>query len=431
MKSFVQPLLLAFALSVLSLLAGPVRGEPAGNEPDLTPKANDLWVMAGDSITAQRLHTNYIEAFYRTRYPGLNLRFRNSGIGGNRTGNVLSRFDYDVAAWKPTIVSVELGMNDVNNGDDPAAYVKGMRDLVGRIRDIKAQPVLISASPVNDGSLPGQWKSDRNHRLDVYTDALKKLAGEEGVTFVDQYHPLLELWGKNMPQDADAGTTPPAGAPAQSGGKAAPKKGSTGRIQLHGDAVHTGAVGQYTMAATILAALNVDREVSSATLKADGTVVDAKRCKISDASAQGGRLSFTRLDERGSWPIDPKAKEAVELLPSMADLSRYTLTVQGLPAGHYEVAIDDKPAATLTDKELSGGWNMSTVFQGALADRSVKVLDLISKLQGKLNNDWRAASKEKNQEKLAAAQSAIDECERDLQAACRPAPLHFEVRPAR
>ena len=86
--------------------------------------------MAGDSITAQRLHTNFIEAYYRTRYPNLRLHFRNSGIGGNRAGSVLARFDYDVAAWKPTIVSVELGMNDVNVG-----AVRPPRDAICEPRD--------------------------------------------------------------------------------------------------------------------------------------------------------------------------------------------------------------------------------------------------------------------------------------------------------
>lgn len=422
MKSVFKAVLLTLAFCVASICAIPVSAEPT-----LTPKTNDLWVMAGDSITAQRLHTNYIEAFYRTRYPYLNLQFRNSGIGGNRTGNVLQRFDYDVAAWKPTIVSIELGMNDVSAGDDPAGYIKGMSELLGRIREIKAQPVFISSSPVNDGSLPGNWKSDRCRRIDPYTNALKKLADEEGVVFADQYHPLLELWGRNMPPE-DAAASKPATLP---NGKPAPRKGSTGRIELHGDAVHTGAVGQYTMAATILSALNVDREVSSATLKADGTVVDARSCKISDAVNKDGRLSFTRLDDRGPWPIDPKAKAAVELLPSIADLSRYMLTVADLPAGKYIVTIDGKPAGTLTEKELAAGWNLSTVFEGALADRSTKILDLIAKLQGKLNTDWRAASKAKNPEALAASQTAIEDCEHEVQAACKPAPLNFELELAR
>ena len=154
--------------------------------------------MAGDSITAQRLHTNYIEAFYRTRHPEWHLHFRNSGIGGNRTGSVLARFDYDVAAWKPTIVSIELGMNDVNGTVED--YIKGMRELIAKIRALPAQPVLISSSPVDDGSIMNDWKGDRCQKIHPFTEALKKLATDEHIVFVDQYHALIDLWGQNRRQ---------------------------------------------------------------------------------------------------------------------------------------------------------------------------------------------------------------------------------------
>jgi len=169
--------------------------------PRLELKDKDVWVMAGDSITAQRLHSNYIEAFYRTRYPKLNLHFRNSGIPGNRAGNLLQRFDYDVAAWKPTIVSVELGMNDVSGSLE--TYIKGIKELVAKIRAIPAQPVLISSSPVDDGSVMGDWKNPRCKNLHDFTEALQKLAVEEGVVFVDQYHPIIDIWGQNRRKGAE------------------------------------------------------------------------------------------------------------------------------------------------------------------------------------------------------------------------------------
>jgi hypothetical protein len=75
-------------------------------------KDGDTWIMAGDSITAQHLHSNYIEAFCYARFPKLTFCFRNSGVGGDTIPKLLARFDYDVAAWAPTVVSVELGMND-------------------------------------------------------------------------------------------------------------------------------------------------------------------------------------------------------------------------------------------------------------------------------------------------------------------------------
>ena len=370
-------------------------------EPVLTLKQDDVWVMTGDSITAQRQHSNYIEAFFRTRYPNLNLQFRNSGIGGNRTSSVLARFDYDVAAWKPTIVSVELGMNDVGSGDDPQGYIDGMRQLIQKIREIKAQPVLISSSPVNDGSVTGDWKSDRCRRIDPYTVALKKLAEEEKVVMIDQYHALLDLWGKN--------------------------KQSPMAINLTGDAVHPGPVGQYTMAGVILAQLQVDRNVSSATLSAEGKVVATERCKISDVSTDGGKVALTRVDEVGSWPVDPKSKAAAELLPDIHQLSRWMLTVSDLPTGNYKVTIDGKPAATLTEKELASGWNMATVYEGAIAERSTKIIGLIGALQGSLNNNWRAASKAKDEPKLAEAQKAIDDAETQLRTACKPVPLRIEI----
>ncbi|MES2568736.1 MAG: SGNH/GDSL hydrolase family protein, partial [Verrucomicrobiota bacterium] len=225
-------------------------------EPKLSLKENDLWVMAGDSITAQRLHTNYIEAYYQTRYPKLNLRFRNSGIGGNRTSHLLQRFDYDVAAWKPAIVSVELGMNDVNNGDDPSAYIKGIGEIVARIRAIPAQPILLSSSPVDDGSLSGAWKSERCRRIDLYTEALKKFAAGENILFVDQFHPLLELWGNNRRKGTEAATK--SEPPPEQAGQGRSQRLAPALIPLGGNPVHPGVIGQYTMAAVILAGLGAE-----------------------------------------------------------------------------------------------------------------------------------------------------------------------------
>src|SRR5882762_8738699 len=100
--------LLPAALLALLLLAPLRAAEPAA----FPLKDGDVWVMAGDSITAQHLHSNYFEAFCFARYPKLKFAFRNSGVGGHTIPSTLTRFDYDIAAWQPTVVSIELGMND-------------------------------------------------------------------------------------------------------------------------------------------------------------------------------------------------------------------------------------------------------------------------------------------------------------------------------
>src|SRR5207302_5362211 len=153
-------------LAVLGLMVTPLA---AG---DFPLKDGDIWVMAGDSITAQHLHSNYFEAFCYARYPKLKFAFRNSGVGGHTIPTTLNRFEYDIAAWKPTVVSVELGMNDAGN-TPTERFIANMRTMVGRIRGINGRPVIFSASPVNDGSTMADLKQ-RNQRLDEYATELKE-----------------------------------------------------------------------------------------------------------------------------------------------------------------------------------------------------------------------------------------------------------------
>src|SRR4051812_3789787 len=134
----------ALAMSALLLIGAP------GRAADFPLQDGDTWVMAGDSITAQHLHSNYFEAFCYARYPKLTFRFRNSGVGGDTIPKVLARFDWDVAAWKPTVVSVELGMND-QGGFSVEQFISNMGTLSGKIKSAGARPVMLTSSPINNG----------------------------------------------------------------------------------------------------------------------------------------------------------------------------------------------------------------------------------------------------------------------------------------
>src|SRR5277367_5336981 len=78
---------------------------------------NDVVVFYGDSITDQRLYTTYVETFIVTRYPKLPVRFVHSGWGGDRVtggggGPIDERLKRDVLTYKPTVMTIMLGMND-------------------------------------------------------------------------------------------------------------------------------------------------------------------------------------------------------------------------------------------------------------------------------------------------------------------------------
>src|SRR6516164_4268423 len=80
-------------------------------------KEGDRIVFYGDSITDQRLYTTFVESYIVTRFPSLNVTFVHSGWGGDRVtggggGPIDRRLARDVFAYKPTVVTVMLGMND-------------------------------------------------------------------------------------------------------------------------------------------------------------------------------------------------------------------------------------------------------------------------------------------------------------------------------
>src|SRR5437016_12617874 len=77
----------------------------------------DRIVFYGDSITDQRLYTTFVETYIVTRFPAMNVAFVHSGWGGDRVsggggGPIDVRLARDVFAYKPTVVTVMLGMND-------------------------------------------------------------------------------------------------------------------------------------------------------------------------------------------------------------------------------------------------------------------------------------------------------------------------------
>src|SRR5437899_10370528 len=84
---------------------------------DFALKAGDRVVFYGDSITDQRLYTAFTETYVVTRFPKLDVSFVHSGWGGDRVtggggGPIDVRLRRDVFAYKPTVMTIMLGMND-------------------------------------------------------------------------------------------------------------------------------------------------------------------------------------------------------------------------------------------------------------------------------------------------------------------------------
>jgi lysophospholipase L1-like esterase len=418
---------------------------------DFPLRDGDIWVMAGDSITAQHLHSNYFEAFCFARYPKLKFGFRNSGVGGHTIPSTLARFDYDIAAWKPTVVSVELGMND-KGGTPTEKFIQNMGTMVARIRAIGARPVIFAASPVNSGETMKNLGG--NKRLHEYADALRDFCAKEKIPYADQFHDLIDVWGRNKPRENLANALGMLRGLANDqkleGGEhlraflAVQDKSPLRPVSLHGDAVHPGAPGQLMMAAALLKDLGADGFVSSAIVDAAGQVIEAKGCKIDAVKLEGSGLVFDRLDECLPFPIPDEARAVLSIDPTILEMSRYTLKVTGLKGGRYELKINAVPTATLTAKDLEAGVNL-TAFGPSAATKQVNpvaaqgkaVLSAVTATQN-LVSQWRSLSQRAHaagaaadlKTQLATLTRQVEEADAKVRAAARPRKLHFELIPA-
>jgi lysophospholipase L1-like esterase len=427
----------AALVAVLALTAAPLSAA------DFPLKDGDVWVMAGDSITAQHLHSNYFEAFCYARYPKMKFALRNSGVGGDTIPKVLARFDWDVAAWKPTVVSVELGMND-QGGFPVPEYIANMGKLSDKIRSVQARPVFFTASPINNGSTLANIGG--NKKLADYAVALKEFAAKEKAPFADQFHQLVDVWGKNKPRENLINALPSlksvaaddhlAGVEHLRAFLAAQEKSTEKFVSMKGDAVHPGEPGQLTMAAALLKELGADPFVSSATIEATGKLVDAKGCVVDEVKAEAGKLTFDRLDERLPFPIPDEARPVLPLYPTILELSQYTLKVTGLTGEHYTLKVNGIALATVTGKELAEGVNLSAYGPGPIAGQGKEILAAVSGKEG-LVGQWRGQSKAATAAdataeakfKFAELTKKVEEADGKIREAAKPRKLHFEVVP--
>src|SRR5579875_3541055 len=145
----------------------------------------DRVVFYGDSITEQRYYPVAIETYVRTRFPNLQVKFVDSAVGGARvTGNWASSsedesLERDVFPFKPTVVTIMLGMNDgmYRPFDQKifGTYVKGYQYIIQQLQSHLpgVRIVLIEKSPWDDVTQKPSYLSNPNNLPGGYNDTLQ------------------------------------------------------------------------------------------------------------------------------------------------------------------------------------------------------------------------------------------------------------------
>lgn len=304
-------------------------------------KDGDTLVFLGDSITHQCLYTQYVENYFYTRYPKLRIRFHNSGVGGDRAQDAITRFEEDVAAYKPKYVTILLGMNDGSYRDFDKGvfdtYQTGMNTVLDKIAALGATAIPMTPTMFDTRAkrLKGDNQEPRNTYyngvLALYGTWLREQAEVRGLGFVDMWSPLNNLTLTQRKKDPN--------------------------FTMIADGVHPGAVGQAVMAAAIIDNIVPRSVVSQAVLqikdgKRVGTAVNGS---IADVVENGDALSFTWTANALPWVLPPDALPGAKLASLGHRYGNEKLTVRNLKPGNYEVKIDDMVIGKYDDGRLGFG----------------------------------------------------------------------------
>jgi len=190
-------------------------------------RANDLILFTGDSVTdcgrnrndSSSMGSGYVGMIaerLRSRYRGLGLRFRNTGISGDRTGDLLARLDRDCAALGPAWVSLLVGVNntwrryDRNDPTPDDRFEAEYGELIRRIREeTSARIAVCSPFLLHVDPQVAAMRGDLDPKIAI----IRRLAEGSGAAWIDFDAAFLAAQQRHIPSywAADGVHPTPAG----------------------------------------------------------------------------------------------------------------------------------------------------------------------------------------------------------------------------
>jgi lysophospholipase L1-like esterase len=332
----------AAVIGLAGTFTAPARGaEGAGL------KDGDLVAVCGDSITEQKVYSNFIEDYLLMCKPTPNLRAEAFGWGGDTSWGFRDKMDRFTLPFKPTVATTCYGMNDGGYGpltpDRVKMYHDAHRDIVKKLKAAGVRFIVLGSPGVVDSET---FRKDPaaaavyNKSLGQMKDIVSQVAQEEQVTFANLHDPMMEVMAK---------------AKAKYGNK----------YDVAGpDGVHPNSNGHIVMAYAFLKAMGCDGNIGTITVD-----VAAKTAEATDGhkvlSADGRKIDLESTRYPFCFWGDPAQPASttgiIEFIPFNQDLNRLTLVVKHAGSDKVKVtwgnASKEFPAA-----DLEKGINLAAEF---------------------------------------------------------------------
>lgn len=174
--------------------------EPATSEPPLQLNTGDKLVILGNTLAERMQHDGYFETRLQARFPQQRLVVRNLGWSADeidlrpRSANFADH-GHNLSDHDPAVVLAMFGFNESFAGP---AGLDGFRQRFQKFIDQTKQQLsesaqLVICSPIPHEALGRPALPDpepNNANLQLYSDVMREVAGEQAVRFVDLFTPL-------------------------------------------------------------------------------------------------------------------------------------------------------------------------------------------------------------------------------------------------
>lgn len=348
----------------------------------------DRAVFLGNSITDGGHYHSYIWLYYMTRFPGMNLRVFNAGIGGDTAYDMNKRLDGDVFNKRPTVLMVTFGMNDTGyqeyNSDNAkefgeSRYNECLKNYQIMEKRLKALPgtriVLMGSSPFDETVVikDNTPLNGKNAVMERITAFQKESATNNLWEFTDLNQPMTAI-NKHFQQKDPSFTL------------------------CGNDRIHPDNDGHMVMAYLFLKAQGfAGKEVADVEIDAaSNTAVKSVNCELSDIRKNGKDLQFNYLAHALPYPLDTIARgwgakrsqcEALNIVPFMEEMNQELLKVKGLN-GSYKLLIDDQEVGTWSADELAKGINLAQESKTPQYQQALAMMHL-NEYRWELERDFR------------------------------------------
>jgi lysophospholipase L1-like esterase len=332
----------------IALLVWLAMGATCIHAQELALHDGDRVVFYGDSITAQRLYTRFVEDIFLTRYPQMHITFWNAGVPGDTayggyTGDTSTRLRRDVLPHRPTVITIMLGMNDGYYMDFNPKYLDvfktGYAKLLDSLQRESPEPKILLISPTPyDEVTHGTEFARYSDTVSRYSAAVKELAVSSHLGLSDFNQVETSL--------LNAGT----------------QKNTSLAALLVPDRIHPSEASHWVMAAALARTWGVSPIISSVEIDAAvAKTIAVENSEVADLKAAEEKLQWTQTDKALPLPLslDDAMIQFVLGISGLEEMDQQLLRVSGFPAARYTLKIDGKSIASFTREQLSSGVNLA------------------------------------------------------------------------